>query len=451
MSNLRDFGAKGDGQTDDTEALQHAIDRGDGSLVFLRGQYLITRPLVVPLDRVGPVSITGSGGLAKLIMAGAGPAIHLVGTHQKTAQPSDLAEGVWRKERMPTLDGLEIEGRHPEADGVRAEGVMQLTLHGLLVRRCRHGVHLTRRDRNVVISHCHVYDNHGVGIFLDRVNLHQTNILGSHVSYCRQGGIRIVGSEVRNIQICGNDIEYNFDRNAATSADVLFDCREGTAREGTIVGNTIQAQKSPGGANVRLVGVGRDNPNAVGLLAITGNLIGSQETLLHLVASRGVVVSGNSLYSGFRHAVLAEGAEHLVFSGNSIDHNPEYKGNSTDRLVLRGCRNVTISGVTHQHTRPADGDDPSSWEIRDCENVSATGCQIVNARVRGVVVHGSSVVRIADCTIRGHGGDKEYRAAVSVDATSRQVMVVNNFLGKGTDGELIIPKDGAVVQGNVML
>ena len=88
---------------------------------------------------------------------------------------------------------------------------MQPTLQGLLIRRCRHGIHLINRDRNLVIADCHIYDNSGVGVFFDRVNLHQTNIHGCHISYCKQGGIKIIGSETRNLQICGNDIEYNYD------------------------------------------------------------------------------------------------------------------------------------------------------------------------------------------------------------------------------------------------
>ena len=97
------------------------------------------------------------------------------------------------------------------------------------------------RNRNVLISDCHIYDCSGIGVFLDRVNLHQTNIVGSHISYCKQGGIKIIASEIRNLQISGNDIEYNFDLKAETSADVLFDCRQGTVREGTLVSNTIRS------------------------------------------------------------------------------------------------------------------------------------------------------------------------------------------------------------------
>jgi parallel beta-helix repeat protein len=451
MTTVREFGARGDGKTDDTAALSHAIQRGGGELLFPRGDYVISRPLYVPLQLHGRIALAGAGGTARLLMNGPGPALHLVGTHARTAEPSHFAEGVWQRERLPTVRDLEIVGGHARADGIRVEGAMQPTLRGLLIRRCRHGIHLANRDRNVLIANCHVYDNRGVGVFFDRVNLHQTNITGSHISYCKQGGIKIVGSEIRNLQICGNDIEYNHDLKAESSADVLFDCRAGTVREGTLVGNTIQAVQSPGGANVRFLGAGQDNPNAVGLFAITGNLIGSQHTALHLVACRGVAVSGNSIYSGYQYALRAEDCEHLVIGPNSIDHNPEYRGRSTDQMIFRRCRNVTLTGLVLQHTREALGEVEASVEVRECQNVSLTGCQILGARGRGVAVRGSSVVRVADCTVRGRAGDKAYRAAVTVDKGCTRVMVVHNFLGRGSDGELQLPKGSGVANGNVTL
>ena len=450
MSSVREFGARGDGKADDTAALQHAIQKGDGQLVFPPGEYRITRTLMVPLDRVGPLAVGGSAGTARVVMSAAGPAFHVAGTHRRTAQPDHFLPGVWAKERMPTVSDLEIVGDHPDADGVRVEGAMQLTLRGLLIRRCRHGVHLLNRDRNVIVSDCHIYDNRGVGIFLDAVNLHQTNIHGNHISYCKRGGVVVSGGEVRNIQICSNDIEYNFDPKAETSADVLFDARKGTIREGTIVGNTIQALRSPGGANVRLLGVGKDNPNAVGMISVTGNLIGSQSAALHLSACRGVVVSGNSIYCGYDYALVAEDCEQLVFASNCVDHNPDYKGKSTDALLLSGCRNVTLTGLQVQHAHESEMEPPATLELRDCQAVSVTGSQIAAARTRGIYVRGGSVVRVADCTVRGRKGDASYRAAVEVEGAT-QTMVVNCFLGKGTKGDLLMPKDAGTAGGNVTL
>lgn len=450
MANVRDFGARGDGKADDAQAIQHAIQKGDGSLHFPRGEYLISRPIQIALQMHGRISIDGSGGTAKLIMTGAGPALHLIGTHRRTADPSHFTEDEWRRERMPIVQGLEIVGQHAHADGIRIDGVMQPTLHQVLVRRCRHGIHLTNRDRNVIVSDCHIYDNSGVGLFLDGVNLHQINIHGNHISYCKQGGIKIIGSEIRNIQICSNDIEYNFDLKAETSADVLFDCREGTVREGTLVGNTVQARESPGGANVRFLGA-KDHPNAVGLFTISGNLLGSQARVLDLHACRAVAIAGNSIYSGYRQAIWAENAEHLVIGANTIDHNPEYRGGSTDQVVIRNCRNVSLAGLILQHTRPGSDPVTSSMELRGCQNVNITGIQILGARVRGIALENCAVVRIADSTIRQAAEDKSYRAAVTVDGQCAQVMVVNNFLGRGSDGEFQLPRERGTASGNVMI
>jgi len=451
MANVRHFGARGDGQTDDTAALGHALQSGDGLLEFPRGDYVISRPLYAPLDLHGRLGIDGQGGTARLIMTGPGPALHLVGSHRANAAPPNIAEGIWRKERLPTVQNLEIVGAHPEADGIRIDGAMQPTLQGVLIRRCRHGVHLLSRDRNVLIANCHIYDNTGVGVFLDRLNLHQINIVGSHISYCKRGGIQVVASEIRNFQISGNDIEYNYDDKADTSADVLLDCREGSIREGTIVGCTIQAKHSPNGANVRLLGVGQGKNTAVGLFAITGNLLGSQRTTVHLSNCRGVTLVGNCMYNGSHYSLRAEDSEHLVIGSNSIDHNPDYQADSTDRILLRHCRNVTVTGVNLQHTRGADGEDEASLEITGCQNVSVTGSHVLGARRRGIWVRGSSVVRVADCTIRPGEGAKDFRAAVSVDEQSRQVMIVHNFLGKGNDGALQLAKDAGTESGNVIV
>ncbi|MFM7830428.1 MAG: glycosyl hydrolase family 28-related protein, partial [Planctomycetaceae bacterium] len=75
MAQAADFGAAGDGVTDDTEALQHAIDESVGEVCLPRGDYRITRPLLVVLSSVGRTSIRGESGTCRILMDGPGPAI----------------------------------------------------------------------------------------------------------------------------------------------------------------------------------------------------------------------------------------------------------------------------------------------------------------------------------------------------------------------------------------
>ena len=137
-------------------------------------------------------------------------------------------------------------------------------------------------------------------------------------------------------------------------------------------------------------------------------------------------MTGNCTYSGFPHSIHAEDSERLVIGPNSIDHNSDYKGKSNDRILLTNCRNVTMTGLILQHTREADEQPEASVEISGCQKVSLTGCHVLGARRRGVLVRNSSIVRVADCTIRQRDGDTDYRSAVEVDGQSSRVMVANN-------------------------
>src|SRR6266446_6041693 len=149
MSKVQNFGAKGDGVADDTAAIQHAVAQtDDGLLEFPRGDYRVSRTIEIKLAAHGRLGMTGFGGTGRITMAGPGPAFRFVGTHDKTADPKDFVPAVWHKERMPRLEGLEIVGAHPEADGVEFLRVMQPTLSGVLIREVRHAVRCTERDRN---------------------------------------------------------------------------------------------------------------------------------------------------------------------------------------------------------------------------------------------------------------------------------------------------------------
>jgi polygalacturonase len=343
---LSEFGLVGDGKADDTAAIQKAVDEGIGELRFWRGRFRITRPIVVRLDRVGPVSISGAG-VATIVMAGEGPAFHLIGTHAGSAAPDSVKANVWERQRAPMVDSLEIVGAHADAIGLRLEGLMQPTLTRLVIRKVRHGILITGRNRNVAISDCHVYDNSGVGVLLESLNLHQINIASSHISYNRGGGIVIRKSEVRNIQIGTSDIEANQDRKGPPTANILFDAREGSILEGAVTGCTVQhGHEAPGSANIRFLGPNAGDPNKVGNFVITGNALSDVRTNIHLQYARGVVVTANTFWKGYDHHVLVEGSSNILIGVNNIDRNPDYKpGDSVDDVVFTDCADSSIAGL----------------------------------------------------------------------------------------------------------
>ena len=396
---VRDFGAKGDGEADDTAAIVAAVKAATGAVCFPEGDYRITRTIRIELDAAGRTSLIGTGS-ATVIMAGPGPAFHIIGTHEGTGDPGSVRENVWQRQRMPIITGIEILGAHPESVGLRLEKTMQATLTNLLIRRCKIGIHLPIRNRNLIIDHCHIYHNTHVGIDFDHINLHQAIISNSHISYNRVAGIRLLGGQMRNFQIVGNDIEYNYDANLEDCADILIDMtpKGSSFREGTIVGNTIQARPSPNGANIRFLG--GKNLLTGGLLAITGNLIGSQTHNIHLKDCRGVTISGNSIYSAAEHSLWFEDSANIIAAGNSIDWNPDHKKKHlVDGILIDRCKGVILSGTIIEDSFQGAEQSGGAVDVRKSQDVSITNCQVLDFRFRGITLTDAVRCRVTGCSI----------------------------------------------------
>ena len=400
------FGARGDGQADDTDALQQALDAGSGRIHLSKGIYRITRPLTVDLDRVGYTAIDGDG-VATIRMEGAGAAIRFVGTHFKSAAPEGFEERVWKNQRMPQVVGLAIVGAHAEADGIEASGTMQLTLDRVHVRNARHAVHLVENNRNVIISNCHFYENSGVGIYYDDVNLHQSNIVGCHISYNDEGGIVSRRGNVRNIHIAGCDIESNMSPDTPATANVLIDCRDSTygTAEVAISGCTIQHNHvSPSSANVRIIG--RSDPPPMqdivreGHVTITGNVFSDVQVNVHLQDCRGVVLTGNTFWMGYEHDLLVEDCSNIVIGSNNLDRNPRYDYGDTRKanngVVIRNTEDSTISGL---HINGAWRKE-AGLQVVNCRRMNITGCTVLNCDNVGILLEDVHDSLVAHCLVR---------------------------------------------------
>ncbi|MBX6315979.1 MAG: right-handed parallel beta-helix repeat-containing protein [Isosphaeraceae bacterium] len=451
MIDVRDFGAAGDGSADDTDAIQHAVDEGGGALVLPRGTYRLTRPVEVPLDRRGPIALSGSGGTARLCMEGAGPALRLVGTHDKTADPEGFRPEVWERERMPTVADLEIVGHHDQADGIELRGTMQATIRGVLVRRCRFGLHLVGRNRNLLLADVHLYHGRpgGIGVYFDGVNLHQANIVGCHISYFPHAGIKVQRSEVRNLQITGCDIEYNYDPDRPDSADVWIDAREGTVREGTIASNTIQAKHSPGGANIRIEGPPLEAASGTGLWTIAGNILQSQAVNLLLRSCRGIAVTGNSFASGYERSIIIERCRHIVVGANTFDHNPDYGGGRIDGITIRGSAGISLANLILDDIRAGGPDGGGAIEVYDSREVAIVGCQVLDPAHRGIDLIEVHHARVSDCTVLDRRDPPAMREAIRLSGSGRGNLVLGNLVGRGTRGGLVIAEGTATVANNI--
>ena len=446
---VRDFGAIGDGESDDTKAFQRAVDSGRGDVHVPRGTYRLTKTIVVDLDRNGPASIIGSG-TARLVMAGPGPALKLIGTHSGTASPSTVKENVWKNQRMPTVSGLEIVGAAPQACGVEARGTMEATFSMLQIRKVLHGIHLTERNRNVIISDCHIYENRGIGIYLDHVNLHQINVGNSHVSYNARGGIVQRGGDVRNLQVGNCDIEGNMGEKSPAIANVLIDATGGSIGEIAVTGCTIQhTHNSPESANIRIVGEGQPRPYAQGELrggniTITGNILSDVQVNIHLHKVRGVTIVGNTIWKGYSHDFLIEGSSSVVIGSNVFDRNPRYHygdGASANRgLVFRDCDNIILTGLQINNVWRKRG----GLILERCRHFNISGCMVLNCDNCGILLDDVQDTIISGCTVRDTRRESREVTALKV-TKGKDNFIVNNLL----TGRVGISPNSAKVMNNL--
>lgn len=308
---------------------------------------------------------------------------------------------------MPLIDGIGITSTHSEADGIEAVGTMQLTITRTHIRRCRHGIRLVGNNRNVVITDCHIYENSGVGVYYDDVNLHQSNITSSHISYNGGGGIVSRAGNVRNIHITGCDIESNMSPDQPPTANVLIDCRNGSAgtAEVAITGCTIQHNHdAKSSANVRILG--RSNPTQrqtlirEGNVTITGNVFSDVHVNVHLQDCRGVTMTGNTFWMGYQHNLLVEHCSNVVIGANNLDRNPRYDYGDTaaanNSIVIRDCQDCTIHGL---HVSSV-WRDPAAVTIQRCHRMNISHCTILDCDNVGLLLDELTDSRVHGCLIR---------------------------------------------------
>jgi Right handed beta helix region len=442
------FGLTGDGKADETEKLQKAVDGGAGSIQLPKGTYRITKTIVVDLDKTGFTAFS-SDGTARIVMAGPGPAIRFVGTHGGTAAPASVKAEVWDRQRTPMVDGLEIVGDHAEADGIAAEGTMQLTVSRTVIRQCRHGIHLLKRNRNVLISACHIYQNRGIGIYYDHVNLHQSNIVGCHISYCDGGGVVVRGGEVRNVHIGTCDIESCMSADGPATANVLFDSTGGSLAEAAITGCTIQHNdKGKDSANIRIVGQGDDLRKKEkgaqwGHITIGDNVFSDVQHNIDIDNARGVTITGNTFWMAYQYNLRIKNSQQIVVGPNVFERNPGYNYgtslNCKNAILFQDCQDCTLTGLHVHNIYKMD----AAFTVENCKRFNMTNCSILDCEGVGLFWKNVTNSRLSDCMIVSDLPRNKSQVSLRV-VGGKGNQIVDNMLSERYE----IDKESGVATGN---
>jgi len=392
---------------DRTAELEALRDSQNGSLIIPAGVYRITSTLTLNLNQERSAIVQPESGPVTLIMDGPGPAIHIKGSHEGTASPKSFEPATWH-ERTPLVDGIEIVGNHPESVGIALEQCMQPTISRVSIRWCKHGIHLVNRNRNVTISDVHLYENSGIGLFLDDVNLHQINVSNSHISYNRGGGIVVRDGNVRNLQITGCDIEGNMpaDDSPTNTANIFLDLsgsKEDKSRsiaEVAITGCTIQHSSNysgstfeslaPGGANIRILG---KEIWPIDSVTISGNVVSDTSLLVDIQNSTDITLTGNTFFAPNPDFLHITDSKRIIVNGNTF--NPR-QFERPGRIKLTNSADCLLSNNTFRALKTGDG----AIQIENSRGISLTD-NILSESDSGVRVKNSHRILVKDWIVSG--------------------------------------------------
>lgn len=207
---VKDFGAVGDGTTDDTAAIQAAIDAvsATGGAVYVpSGAYLVSGLSITAVSAAG-------GGLntSRFRLFGDGHNSILKGS---SASPVlTVGDSAGSRVHDVELDGLQFHGAATAANGVKLSNASRVAIKNCRVYAATGaGVLLTDDSYGPHdINHCLIRDNGSHGIHVDDGTANNGNALSvvqSVVNINGGSGIRIDSGSA--IMIAGNDIESNAD------------------------------------------------------------------------------------------------------------------------------------------------------------------------------------------------------------------------------------------------
>ena len=193
-----------------------------------------------------------------------------------------------------------------------------------------------------------------------------------------------------------------------------------------------------------------------GLFAISGNLIGSQETNIDLLNANGITITGNIIYSGHQRNLRATNSTDIVLSGNTFEHNADYLPRElATGITFDGCTDCSLIG-SHIHDAYAGEHTVSTAaklerkglvELRDCRRMTVSACQILDPGLPGLHVENCSLVNVQGCSILDAREDQKMPHAVVWTGPGKANQIGNCTLGKGTGGAISATAESGLRMG----
>jgi parallel beta-helix repeat protein len=368
LVSVKDFGATGDGTTNDRAAIQAAIDHADalGLDVYLpNGTYLIGSGLTIN----GTVGLIGSGwGSIIKVDSSASRFIPILvqGTSYAAVRGVVLRDFKVDGSSKGTLDsglvqlnnavGFLVDHLWVTSGGTAGESSSQ----GVDGISCSAGS-LGEMGSQGVIQNCLVEACTKPGINWSTESLNALiigNIVRSNTGNTSTPGIQILGGY--NVKVIGNSVYSNqgYGIYMGTSGGV------GTyrnARYALIANNHVyeNGQGSTVGEGI-LVANAATTSSQFGRIIITGNVVhtngvGVNSHGIHVQNDNNIIIAGNYCYNNKLAGIMVEACENVSVHGNTCESNNTADAANTSGIYLKAAASSSLAYVSVSNNKCING------------------------------------------------------------------------------------------------
>lgn len=332
----------GDGVTDDTVAVQSAVNNYP-SIRFPSGLKIrLTAPVNIDISRCH----TFDGGNSTFIIDGDFTAFNIVGsvTASMVATPDTLTDQIIKDEAAFRFVNCRVtSASQKDGVGVSLSGCFKTIIEGCYLYYLHTGIVLKNQLRDLIIYGNQIYASWMYGIHIQSTaNIHQFNINNNVLTYNRYGIFIDNPIQIANLQVTGNDIEISTypgisDKTGFRCIYVVSgDTQSGQLSEIEICGNTIQGHSVSNG-----------------VIDISG---GANRYVMHLS------VVGNHISNSLSNAIKLTKVKTASFCGNS------YKDVTANIYNIANCDRITIIGESANNVNGLATVDSASTNIITANN-----------------------------------------------------------------------------------
>lgn len=354
---VQDYGAVGDGETDDTQALQKTFDAAEGHVIVLppNKTFNISAPLIVDVSKVRGIE----GNNACLHATADITLLDVRGTHTGSANPDSTSDDVSRNEMHTLFRNIRFYSNDHVGTAMRVTKTFGLQVVDSHIFNMKHGVEFYGVNRNILINACQIWSMSGDGLRFVESDTHQFILNACHISYCYRA-FYSVNSYLYNFELTGNDIECNKTKYVAPYN--LIHIVGGNIEGLTAVGNNFE-----------------DHYIATDYLIKIEGALKTQQ--VHFV--------GNEIGNGLSGTFYFNGGKNIVIANNS---DTQGKGNFIGFHCTQDLSNVVIEGNVFQ---PLITNDDTIDDQTECSFLKINGTSDeVNSHFAGGIVVSNNVANL---------------------------------------------------------